>query len=125
MLKLLENKALTQNNRRKVFKAQVRRGLPKVLGWALIGLAVGLTSKYNHDYIYGQDGKGGELISLKSKLSDEDMEYNRQLQKFIYLLEPTHGYNFKEQQNKYISVKTGEGNYRRVGKMAPHFSEFE
>ena len=51
-----------------------------------IGVTVGSTlvlsyfiGKYmTNQYVYGNDGKGGDLISVKTRFNEEDMQYNRE-----------------------------------------------
>lgn len=45
---------------------------------ATIVLSYFLGKHLANRHIYGSDGKGGEIIKVKTKFNESDMEYNRE-----------------------------------------------
>lgn len=69
-----------QNNLRNI-KGSSRWVLgPILLGGVLSIFGVHLARKY----VLGCDGKGGEFLKLKTQYSMDDIQYNREFQKFRY-----------------------------------------
>ena len=59
---------------------------------------------FSHMHIFGKSGKGGDFLNLKTKLSDEDIRYNRELQKLRFLSEPNYT-QLKEDTESLLEIK--------------------
>ena len=84
------------------------------LGIYLISLPFVEVTK--HSYLHGYHNKGGEVLELKTKLSDDDIRYNRELQKLRFLSEPNYA-NLNEDTDKVLSIKKAGGD---INLHAPH-----
>ena len=66
-------------------------------------------------HIFGVNNKGGEMLNLKTKLSDDDIKYNREFQKMRFLSEPNYT-KLGEDTEKVLAIKRAGG---EVGLEAP------
>mmetsp|Transcript_144227 Transcript_144227/g.203986 ORF Transcript_144227/g.203986 Transcript_144227/m.203986 type:complete len:151 (-) Transcript_144227:151-603(-) len=60
-----------------------------MLGSFLFGMFV--VSKQNKYYFQGPDGRGGQILTMNSRISDEDYSYNREIQRMRFLQTFPHG----------------------------------
>lgn len=71
---------ITQNNLR-----NLKGSALWILGPVLAGTFITyLAGQHAKRFVYGCDGKGGEFLSLRTKYSVEEIQYNREFQKFRF-----------------------------------------
>ena len=105
----------------KKYKSVEHQKLRRILGNACKGryflfapiglyiLSAPFVSYYSEYHIYGDNNKGGEMLALKTKMTDDDIRYNRELQKLRYLSEPNHT-KLNEDTETALAIKKMGGN---------------
>lgn len=79
------------DQRRGQFFKRARASAPYLAGTLLLGfLFIAEGSALGKSEILGYNGNGGEFLTLRSILTDEDIHYNREFQRMKYL-EPIRG----------------------------------
>lgn len=91
---------------------------------ALFGIYKGTSEGFH--YVHGSNKTGGDLLTVTTKNTDEDFEYNREFQRMKYLSVPgvagrstTDGYALADLGLKETNLPAGE-----FRKRAPHYKYY-